>query len=540
MDAHQIIREVVGITKPLPKKSVYAKDWLSWYRGKVIGFHNYRIYNGNNFLDLTRKTLGMPKFISESWANLLLNERCDIILPDDKKEMLDEILYGTNFWSKANDGLEKSFALGIGALVLNITNLKVGENSGAVDTKNSQIKIDFVNETKIFPITIKDRNVIECAFVSKNTAETNVVVHRLNDAGIYEIHNYVMDEKDDLKEKYVFNTKSTIPWFFILRPNISSNFITELIDEEIGISIYANSLDIFMSIDNKYDGFDLEYVLGRKKIFVSTEAWTINKSDGTTSRTFDPYDQLYYHLPENSDGKPLITNQSDDLRYEAYVRGINTELSLLSMKCGLGENFFKFDGSGIATATQIISENSTLFRNIKKHQILLEDVLLNMTKVIIQAANDFTQYQFGEIPNDEIRILFDDSIFEDKGAEMDRDRLDVQAGIMSVPEYREKWYGEDEDTAKDKYQEYFLHQIIDSYLNALTTGAMTPTQYVEVVFPDAPNKDEIIAYIEDFIGKSSEPTMDFLYQGDDGSEEVEQNALQENETEVENQEEIDE
>jgi hypothetical protein len=163
-----------------------------------------------------------------------------------------------------------------------------------------------------------------------------------------------------------------------------------------------------------------------------------------------------------------------------------------------------------------------------------------MTKVIIQAANDFTQYQFGEIPNDEIRILFDDSIFEDKGAEMDRDRLDVQAGIMSVPEYREKWYGEDEDTAKDKYQEYFLHQIIDSYLNALTTGAMTPTQYVEVVFPDAPNKDEIIAYIEDFIGKSSEPTMDFLYQGDDGSEEVEQNALQENETEVENQEEIDE
>ena len=537
MDANSIIRELVGIKKKLPKKSIFAKDWLSWYRGKVIGFHNYRIYNGTNYLELTRKTLGMPKFIAESWANLLLNERCDIVLPDDKKEMLDEILSGTNFWAKANDGLEKSFALGIGALVVNITNLKVGENSGAVDTKDSKIKIDFVNETKIFPITIKDRNVTECAFISKGSDETHVVVHLLNENGVYEIHNYILDDKEQIKEKYMFNTRSEIPWFFILRPNVSSNFITEMIDEEIGISIYANSLDIMMSIDNKYDGFDLEYVLGRKKIFVSTEAWTINKSDGTTTRTFDPYDQLYYHLPENSDGKPLITNQTDELRYDAYVRGINTELSLLSMKCGLGENFFKFDGSGIATATQIISENSTLFRNIKKHQILIEDVLYNMTKVIIKAANDFTQYNFGNITDDEIRIMFDDSIFEDKGSEMERDRQDVIAGIMSVPEYREKWYGEDEDTAIEKYNDHFLYKIIDSYLNALTTGAMTPEQYVNKVFPNATNKDEIIAYIQDFVGSSnSEPTMDFLYQGDDGSETAEQDdEIDDDEVELDEQ-----
>ena len=537
MDAVKIIRDVIGLTKPLPKKSIYAKDWLSWYRGKVIGYHNYRIYNGANYLDLTRKTLGMPKFICESWANLLMNERCDIVLPDGDKEKLDKILYDTNFWQKANDGIEKSFALGIGALVVGITDLRVGENSGAVDTSESKIEINFVNETKIFPITIKNRNVTECAFVTQGTDETYVVVHILNDRKEYEIHNFILDDKQQLKEKFAFNTLSKIPWFFIVRPNLSSNFITEMIDEEIGISIYANSLDVLMSIDNKYDGFDLEYVLGRKRMYISAEAWTVNKQDGSYQRTFDPYDQLYYHLPENDEGKPLITTKDDALRYDAYVRGINTELSLLSMKCGLGENFFKFDGSSIATATQVVSENSTLFRNIKKHEILLEEILRNLTKVVIKASNDFTAIKFSEIADDEICIKFDDSIFEDRNAEMERDRQDVIAGIMSAPEYREKWYGEDEETANQKYKEQFLYKTIENYLQALTTGAMTPTQYVEVVFPTAPNKEEIIEYIENFIGNSNEPTMAELYGGDGNEEEVLQGQQEEGQEEIVQEEE---
>lgn len=528
MDAYQLIRDVVGIKKPLPKKSIYAKDWLSWYRGKVIGYHNYRIYNGANYLDLTRKTLGMPKFICESWANLLMNERCDIVLPDAEKEKLDKILYETNFWQKANDGIEKSFALGIGALVVGITDLRIGESSGAVDTSESKIEINFVNETKIFPITIKNRNVTECAFVTQGTDETYIVVHVLNEQKEYEIHNFILDDKQVLKDKYVFKTMSKIPWFFIIRPNLSSNFITEMIDEEIGISIYANSIDVLMSIDNKYDGFDLEYVLGRKRMYISAEAWTINKQDGTYTRTFDPYDQLYYHLPENDDGKPLITTKDDNLRYDAFVRGINTEMSLLSMKCGLGENFFKFDGASIATATQVVSENSTLFRNIKKHEILLEEVLLNLAKVVIKASNDFTAVKFSDIIDDEIKVKFDDSIFEDRGSEMDRDRLDVQSGIMSVPEFREKWYGEDADTAEQKYNDQFLYKIIENYLQALTTGAMTPQQYVDVVFPNAQNKEEIIAYIEQFIGKNSDMSMEELYKGDGQDEE----EIQEQEEEV--------
>ena len=46
MDVNSVIKLVVGPNKRLPTKSTYADSWLSWYRGKVLGFHDYKIYNG--------------------------------------------------------------------------------------------------------------------------------------------------------------------------------------------------------------------------------------------------------------------------------------------------------------------------------------------------------------------------------------------------------------------------------------------------------------------------------------------------------------
>ena len=94
--------------------------------------------------------------------------------------------------------------------------------------------------------------------------------------------------------------------------------------------------DNLKAIDNKYDGFDLEFVLGRKKVYISTEAWKVSMTDGKMVKTFDPYDTLYYHLPENNEGKPIISTPTDALRWDAYINAINVELDYLSSKCGLG------------------------------------------------------------------------------------------------------------------------------------------------------------------------------------------------------------
>lgn len=515
MDVYQVISDL--IKKQIPAQSVQPKVWLSWYRGEVNDFHNYRIYNGETYLPMKRKALQMAKQVCETWANLLLNERCDIIMPDNDKKLLDSILYDTNFWLKANEGVEKAFALSLGALVMNVDNIEVGENTGVVrPTDKSKISIQFINQTKIIPITVKDKEITECAFQSINSDGTNIVVH-LVDNGIYKIHNYFLDKDGKVQKTYIFDTKSEKPWFWIIRPNLSNNILTDLTDNELGISVFANSIDTLMAIDNKYDGFDWEYVLGRKRMFIASEAWKINIKDGQTTKTFDPYDTLFYQLPETQDGKPVLNEMNGDLRYEAYISGINHELDILSMKCGLGESFYKFDGSNIATATQVISENSTLYRNIKKHEILLEKVLLEMTKAVVIASNLFTKIKFSEGVLNKIKIQFDDSIIEDKGAEMERDRIDVNSGIMAKYEYRMKWYGEDEKTAKLKVSDNFLYENIDKYMNGLVGGGITPELYVENVFPnlDDKKKAELILYIEEFIAK---PDMVDAFDSNEGRE----------------------
>jgi A118 family predicted phage portal protein len=320
----------------------------------------------------------------------------------------------------------------------------------------------------------------------------------LKENGKYIIHNYVFDDKDIIST-YKFNTNSEVAWFQILEPNIANNLSDELSVDELGISVFANAIDSLKDLDSKYDAFYNEYVLGRKRIFLSSKAYRVDEESGEKVKSFDPRDHQFYFLAENDDGKQNIETKVDALRMNDLVGGINAQLNYFGMKVGLGQNFFKFDGGGEMTATQVVSENSTLFRNLKKHEIVIEDALRNLTKVIIQASNDFTNEPLGEVADEDIKILFDDSIIEDKEAQMKRDKEDVAAGLLSKEEYRMKWYGEDEDTAKAKVKEYFHYELIDKYTPALVAGAITPEIFVDKVYGDRQDKETIIKYIRNAV-----------------------------------------
>jgi len=527
MDVNAVIKKICGEEKTIPSKSKYLPTWMAWYRSFVDGFHTYRQYNGmGDWIPMKRKSLHMAKHVCESWANLLANEKCGITIPGKQNTIFQNVLNDTNFKGKLAGAIEKSFALSLGAFVHSVVGLKRGTSTGIIDATGGKTKWDFVIATKVYPITIEDKIITECAFVCKNSDTTVISIHHKAPNGNYIIDNVVLNDKNEIiadpNVTYTFDTGSPLPWFQIIRPNIESNLMDSMNDDEIAISIFANSTDTLEAVDNKYDGFDIEYVAGRKRTYVSSKAWKMVKrtADGVTEtvRTFDFFDPMFFSAPEDESGKPIITTQSDTLRYDAYIRGINIELSYLSSQCGLGENYYKFDGTTIVTATQVISENSTLYRNIKKHEALLKDVLRNIAKVTIYASNKFTATPIGEVKDEDIIIDFDDSIIEDKGAQMDRDRNDVSAGLMTKVEYRMKWYGEDEKTAAEMIQKYFLYDIIDKYQNALTTGAMTPEQYVDKVFPNDPKKAQIIKYITEFAVPSGQPDMNQLYPANEGGE----------------------
>ncbi len=219
----------------------------------------------------------------------------------------------------------------------------------------------------------------------------------------------------------------------------------------MGVALFANGIDIIRKLDLEYDSYANEFSLGRKRIFVAPEFLTTQGGDAV----FDPQDTVFYELPEDyfKNTKEAMHEVNMELRIDEHSKAINDDLNWLSFKCGFGTDRYKFEGGQVKTATEVISENSDMFRTLQKHELVLERVLIQLVQTIIRAGISIGVPGLQE--NTEIVIGFDDSIIEDKATERQNDRQDVAMGAMGVDEYRAKWYGETIEEAKKKLPEQF-------------------------------------------------------------------------------------
>lgn len=424
--------------------------WRDWYKGNVEDFHSYTVWNGIEELECHRYSVGMGKKVCEDWANLLMNERVNITLEGEKEqEFIDTILSGNNWEVKANESQERKAAVGTVAYVPTMENMGINPDTAEI-MDPGRIRINYVSAGNVYPLTWDNGIIRECAFISAKTVDdteyTYIQLHRLN-GGEYDIENHLYNtEEVPLKSVRgfetippVIHTGSDKPQFAIDRLNIANP------DENnpMGVSAFANAIDQLKSVDITYDSYVNEFVLGKKRIVVQPEA--TKTIDGRP--VFDKRETVYYVLPEDRGSDGSILQQVDmTLRTAEFNTGMQDMLNILSSKCGFGENHYKFNQGSIATATQVVSENSTMFRTIKKHEILLEQAITELCRILLRMGN---KYMGAGLDEDvEISIDFDDSIIEDKNQDFNRDVQLLDAGIMNDWEFRARWMNEDEATAK--------------------------------------------------------------------------------------------
>ena len=448
--------------------SFYRKidEWISWYNSNVRQFTFYKVNTGRGTSKrCRRKSMGMAKKLSEDIADLLLNERVMITLEDEMtQEFVQKVLDNNHFLVTGNDYQERKAYSGTVAYIPYLYNAIVRED-GTISA--GEIGINYVDAKNIYPVSWNNGEVTECIFTFVHTVRQKKYVqiqfHRIESKGMYVIENSVLEcakgsvegrelTEQEWKQLKPFanlasrtETGSTEPQFVIDRLNITNN-AGEC--NPMGIAIFANAIDTLKKLDTEFDSYCNEFDLGRKRIFVAPEMLT--NEDG--SPTFDPDDGVFYSLPEDYDKSQtgLIKEVDMSLRVEQHSKAINDDLNYLSLKCGFGTERYRFDGAGAKTATEIISENSDMYRMLKKHEIILEDVIKRLVRIIIRlgivTGNTLDQ-------NTDIVIDFDDSIIEDKGAERQQDRQDVSMGVMRHEEYRAKWYGETVEQAKKNLPE---------------------------------------------------------------------------------------
>lgn len=431
--------------------------WKSWYNGNVKGFHEYRAYNGQARVRCRRYSLGMAKKIAEDWADLLMNEKVVITLEGEKEQAwVNDVLRDNNFRVKSNEMQEIKAAIGTAAYVMRVEDADMLEETGEI-VGGGQIKIDYVTADSIFPISWENGKIKECAFASvKTTVDGEYVylqIHRIGEEKTYIIENKAykaqngnLTNVESIRDVPGFenvpdrvNTGSTKRQFVTDRLNIANNADISL---PMGIPAFANAIDQLKGTDIAYDSYVNEFLLGKKRIVVQPEA--TKNIDGEPY--FDVNDLTFYVLPEDGGSGSIVKEIDMNLRAQEHKTGIQDMLNALSSKCGLGENRYRFENGGVKTATEVVSENSPMFRTVRKHEIILNDVLIEICRIILRLGNSV--FHMGLDEDVEISVDFDDSIIVDKETERAVDRSDVAAGLMNAYEYRMKWYNEDEATAK--------------------------------------------------------------------------------------------
>ena len=430
--------------------------WKSWYRGNVNDFHYYTEMVNGKSTQCERLTMNMPKKLCEDLTKLLWTEKTQINLSNkNATKRLWEVLD-----SKENDFtvnlpifIEKMLALGNGATV-------------EYKDENNKTIIDYIDGDVIIPYKFTNGYIRGMITVSRFMDDkgkrkiyyTHITYHEYVDGKYIKLNEVYKSNTDtelgkqlnfndvfpNVKESEVVITQT--PYFQIWKPNLANNFDT---GSPMGISIYANSIDRFKSLDTKYDSFYNEFILGKKRIVVDQSAMKGKmETDGDGNprfvQYFDKNDRVYQALNIDSDKMKEPVKEIDfTLRYQEHIDSINADLNWLSENVGLGSNYYKFDGAGTKTATEVISENSQAFRTKQHYQIIVNANVEDLVKAVCELEG---------IKTNKITITPDDSIIEDKDKETTRAQMEVSQGLRSKKSYLMDIKGMSEDEAEEELQ----------------------------------------------------------------------------------------
>ena len=437
----------------------YVANWDSWYKGNVADFHNFKVYNGQRHIDCKRYTLGMAKKICEDWANLLMNEKVQITLEGEREQaFIDGIFAASDFEANMNELQERAAARGTYAIIPRVRGAETDSDGKIIRGGGASIALDYITAERIFPLSWSGRKIVECAFAKTIIGQQDkylyLQIHRLeNGKYIVENHAYKMglsgvgageeapfEDVPGLENApKTINTDSDKPWFVIGRYNIANNIDD---DNPMGISVYANALDVLKAVDIAYDSYVNEFALGKKRVMVKPAA--TKTLDGES--VFDENDVTFYVLPEDIGDGTIIQPIDMTLRTGEHSQGLQEQLNQLSGKCGFGQQHYKFDQGDVSTATQIISENSDMFRTIKKHELILKSVLVELCRILLRMGNTYMNAGLNE--DIEISVDFDDSIIENKEVDFNRTLTLLNAGLMKPEEARSILMNEDIETAR--------------------------------------------------------------------------------------------
>lgn len=463
--------------------------WKYLYRGYYKPWHRISAPTVKDALherDLER--MDTAKAICAELAGLIWNEQCEISVSQEtgKDQLLDEfvhdVLMKNGFWIKMQEHIEQVLALGGGAIKLWYEEKRDGD--GNVIPNSGNIRLGFCMADQFVPTAWDNTQVTDGVFISRQAKDgyyyTRLEWHKWdgltywisNEAYRSEYKQNSAKEPQDilgfrypLSAVYPFLDEQTplqglsTSLFAYYRPAIANNLDD---DSPLGVSIYANALSTLKALDICYDSFVQEFRLGRKRIIVPAQCLRTVQDPVTkeSRRFFDATDEAYVALKSDDTDALKIQDNTVSLRVGEHEQAINALLSILCLQVGFSAGTFTFDrAQGLKTATEVISENSKTYKTIKSNQLQIKAAIDRVVDAIIQVASLYDVHWNGTSIRTlsalgwETKVVFDDSILQDRQTNINEGILLANNGLMSKKRFLMEKLGYTEEEAAQELEE---------------------------------------------------------------------------------------
>lgn len=465
------IFELDGVPAFREYYTLFIYVWQAIYKGFYKAWHVVDLHTINDPKGKTRTlaTMNAGKMACAQMARYVWNEQCRITVsttgktgdgPDPLDGFLQKVLHDNRFYTAFGDLLEKSFALGGGALKEWV---EVPKDKDGNDTGEGRIRIGYTMASQFVPTAWDNSRVTSGIFVNREAKDgyyyTTVEWHRLT-GNSYRVTNELYrnpikgDEPQNIlgwrypldKIYPLLSPDTTIQdvhgaFFQYIRP-FGANYADD--NSPLGMSIYASALNTLHGLDIMFDSLQREFVLGKKRIIAPARVMKLASgvNGGPPQRYFDANDEVWEALATDNPDDLKVYDNSVDLRVEPHISGINGELSILCAQVGFDPGILSFDATkGMKTAREVISENSKTFGTVKAHENIVREAVKEMVCAIFDLAIHYGLTYDGKKIEDlaadgyEVAVKFDDSIIEDKEADINRGAMLVGAGLMSKKKF---------------------------------------------------------------------------------------------------------
>lgn len=443
-------------------------------------------------------SLGLAQTICNEFSTLVLDEvKSEIIVPgvdkidgegnpievDTKTRayFMNE-LYQKGIIDKLPQQLEKGMALG-GLIIKPYT------------TADDKLAFDFIRQGDFYPIAFDDEGdvITDIAFpdqfISGDKIYTKIERQTFIDGSVVvENKAFVADlvDRDDDKEQELGNEiplNSVQKWAGI-EPQVKIDDVeaplygyykvplsnTVDLDSPLGISIFGTASKLIQRADEQFSRLDWEYEAGEIAIDVDPNA--LNYTTGYFGNRIDvdsKKQRIYRQIDLGQDDTYKAFTPT--LRDANYQSGLTKYLMRIEDKVGLARGSLSEVSSEAKTATEIRATKQKTFTTVQKNQKALETAL----KQVVYAMQVYIDlYELAKPGEYELTTEWNDSVLTDMQTELTEKMTLQQGGILSKPEVRSWYTGEDIETSKLRIQE-MEEQAQSKMLNDIYSNVEQPT-----------------------------------------------------------------